>query len=242
MMKRSIRLPSPAMVVALAALVISVAGPANGAETATTSVDRASIAEGGTTAASGTVKACVTRSGVIRSANARGACPRRTTRTRLGVEGVAGPRGATGAPGAKGAAGPRGPRGPEGPEGPPGPRGPESADIYRDLSLGSGEVKVFETDDFVLYAACDATMTLGIRDPSGSADLSIGGTYYAANPPTFASDPIASVRFGNLPLTGESLSGFEGFVTALDSTATYHVSAAIQDIFTGCRVVGQVTY
>jgi hypothetical protein len=113
--------------------------------------------------------------------------------------------------------------------------------LYLDLSLGSGEVNVLETDDLVVYAACDATMTLGIRDPTGSG-LSLVGTHHQANPPTFTSNPTGSVRFGDLPLTGESLTGFEGIVTALGSTVTYHVSASVMDMFTGCRVVGQVTY
>jgi hypothetical protein len=233
-MKRSIRLPSPAMVVALAALVISAAGPTR----ADTAVQSVNAGPGGTTAAAKTVKVCTTRSGVVRSATARGACPRRTTRTRLSVQGVTGapgPRGPQGAPGAEGR------RGPQGPEGPQGPRGPESTDLFRDLAFGSGEVTVFETDDLVLYATCDATMTLGIRDPTGSG-LSLVGTHHQANPPTFTSNPTGSVWFGHLPLTGESLTGFEGIVTALGSTVTYHVSASVLDMATGCRVVGQVTY
>ncbi len=42
-------------------------------------------------------------------------------------------------------------------------------------------------------------------------------------------------------MTGEGLTGFEGIVTALGSTVTYHVSASVLDVFTGCRVMGQVT-
>ena len=55
-------------------------------------------------------------------------------------------------------------------------------------------------------------------------------------------NPTGSVRFGQISLTGESLTGFEGIITALGSKVTYDVSVSVLDIFTGCRVVGQVTY
>jgi len=107
--------------------------------------------------------------------------------------------------------------------------------------LGSGNVTIFENDDLVLDATCDATMTLGIRDRTGSG-LAFVGTHLQANPPAFTSNPTGSVRFGQISLTGESLTGFEGIITALGSKVTYDVSVSVLDIFTGCRVVGQVTY
>ncbi|WP_262852867.1 hypothetical protein [Mumia quercus] len=53
-----------------------------------------------------TVKVCTTSKGVVRSADAKGKCPRKTSKKAVAVRGPAGPRGATGT---RGATGPRGP-------------------------------------------------------------------------------------------------------------------------------------
>lgn len=53
-----------------------------------------------------TVKVCTTSKGVVRSADAKGKCPKRTSKRAVSVRGPAGPRGVTGP---RGATGPRGP-------------------------------------------------------------------------------------------------------------------------------------
>lgn len=53
-----------------------------------------------------TVKVCTTSKGVVRSADAKGKCPKKTSKKAVSVRGPAGPRGMTGP---RGATGPRGP-------------------------------------------------------------------------------------------------------------------------------------
>jgi hypothetical protein len=83
-------------------------------------------------------------------------------------------------------------------------------------------------------------MTLGVRGIQTT--YSMMGTHYFANPPTLGSNPIYIVSAGALPFTGQTASGFDGFVTAHGSGATYHVSASIHNNGGSCDVVGQVTY
>jgi hypothetical protein len=113
--------------------------------------------------------------------------------------------------------------------------------VSRSLPFGSSETIVAENADLVVYAICGGprSLTLGIRAPS---TFSLMGTHYFANPPTLDSRPIYIVSAGALPFTGQTASGFDGFVTARGSGATYHVSAAIHSNGGGCDVLGQVTY
>jgi hypothetical protein len=117
-MSRRIPRPSPALVVAVLALVVALGGTATAASGLITGRQIAPSTVTGRNVKNHSLTASDLAPGTVR----RGA-PGRT-----GATGPAGPTGAQGAPGAAGAPGATGPAGPAGPEGPAGPQGPAGAD------------------------------------------------------------------------------------------------------------------
>jgi hypothetical protein len=116
---RTLRRPSPAFLLALAALFVALGGTA----AATLSVTGASIKNGTVTGRD--VKDC---SLGARELTKRAVGSLRGQTGATGPQGPAGPRGATGATGPAGPSGPAGPEGPQGPQGAQGPTGPPGPD------------------------------------------------------------------------------------------------------------------
>ena len=100
-------LPSPAMTVAIAALVLSLCGGA--------------YAAGSLLTGNGGLRVCIARSGALHAATPGHPCSVHEQLVTVNVQGKPGPSGPQGPPGATGPAGPAGPAGPKGDTGSQGP-------------------------------------------------------------------------------------------------------------------------
>lgn len=117
-MSRRTRLPSPALVVAVIALVVALGGTAAAASGLIT----------GRQIAPSTITGRNVRNHSLTASDLAPGTVGRGATGKTGAAGPAGPQGAPGAPGAAGVSGAVGPQGPAGAEGPAGPQGPAGAD------------------------------------------------------------------------------------------------------------------
>jgi hypothetical protein len=114
------RLPSPAMVVAIFALVVALTGGA--------------YAVGGIAVPGRQLKLCISSRGAVRAAR-RGACPRHYAQATVNERGVAGVPGPRGTPGLGGPQGIPGGPGAQGLRGLPGAPGPITGDLPRGVTV-----------------------------------------------------------------------------------------------------------
>jgi len=197
---RSLRRPSPALIVACVALIVALGGTATAASVAIRS--SAQIAPG-----------------VIQKSDLSTRALRSLTKT-----GPVGPAGAAGKPGADGATGPAGPRGEAGPhgergaEGPAGATGPQGAsgtdgqDAFTDVGTGfSMNPRVMGSASYMDIPSANATVTV----PAGRQATVIA--HFSAEAVMFgAPGDRCSVR---IVLDGEPMTPSEGVDDTFDSVS-----------------------
>lgn len=156
--------PSPALAVALVALVSSLAGTAFAAVTVS-----------GVNIKNGTVTGIDVRNGSITTIDL-------STATRRALKGSTGATGAQGADGAQGPAGPQGPAGARGPEGPVGATGPQGPAGPTASAFSRNDV-TSALDTFFASWMADVTLQVTVQSRlhiTGSAEVHGDGTEFHA--------------------------------------------------------------
>ncbi len=197
--------PSPAMVVALVALLFATAGTATAAKTLLTGKDIKDRSLSNKDLRKGTISSTEIRKGTIRLDRlSKGT--RRSLEGNTGPAGPAGAAGAPGVPGAQGAAGPQGPAGPQGATGPAGPAGGVSG--YEAVQRVSDRVQVSQ------YGASGSsgvphTVTQTLFCPAGKVPINAGARVVDF---TIPREPQITVHgypsSGGWSLTIRSLAGY----------------------------------
>jgi len=187
--------PTPAMAVALAALLVATAGGLAVAATSSTPV----------------IRACANKkTGALRLASKCRRDERIVVWNQSGQQGPAGTAGVGGASGAKGAQGPQGGQGPEGPEGLEGVPGPAATSFYTNVAQEAPPATLDEVNGVRVKGSCNGgtkEAVVTIETPGGFY-LTLSGTVTKAG-------EIKHVESG-LITASET---FSGFITEVDVMA-----------------------
>jgi hypothetical protein len=182
-------IPSPALGVALVALLLACGGLAYAS-----------------TAGESVIRACANkRTGALRIAKRCKRSERRVTWNAVGPTGHVGSRGSTGARGFTGAQGPQGPQGVQGPQGPQGP-GATSFSAVIPNAPGSSTTLATLSNGVTIVGSCEGSVTAHFRTKPGGTLQASGLAFEtpAKQIPfdTEAGTEVSPTSTGSLDLTG----------------------------------------
>lgn len=176
------------------------------------------------------VTVCVTSKDVVRSASSKGACPKKTAKKSVAVQGA---RGATGA------AGPAGSPGATGPAGPAGTGGATSTDVFQKVSGDPGPILVKELDNVRLLANCNGSGAVLWGFALNGVKLRVSGTYSQAGA---APVSVAMTDTDFVPQVSNQTSTAVSYViTNMTSGKSFTYAALATRSGVDCVFSGQIT-